>query len=206
MGRPSDLLGIRGFDLSGIGSLLSLLPCGASLGRFLRDQVCCLWWVPSSYTSTGQQFFICSPFLEGSTSSLNDMICPDLVQCVSCLFGKPLLVLKQLFAFSLSGSFLSAHPPTHGGGGGGLLGLDAVRGGGAGEDCMVGACGRLCCSIELRWAGPGGSGDRARVTHPLPPPNTTRARVVIVSAFVCLPTRPPTGGLGFVFLSGVVSP
>ena len=52
------------------------------------------------------------------------------MQCVSSLLGKPLFVLKQLFAFSLSGSFLSAHPPTHGGG---LLGLDDVREGDLGR-------------------------------------------------------------------------
>ena len=59
---------------------------------------------------------------------------------------------------------------------------------------MVGACGRLRCSIELRWAGPRGSADRACVTHPLPPRDTTKARVEIVSAFVCLPTRLATRG------------
>ena len=63
----------------------------------------------------GAALFLCLPFLEGSTLSLTDMICRDLVQCVSSLIGKPLFVLKQLFAFSLSGSFLSAHPPTQGG-------------------------------------------------------------------------------------------
>ena len=59
--------------------------------------------------------FLRFPFLEGSTPSPSYMICRDLVQCVSSPLGKPLFVLKQLFASSLSGSFLSARPPTHGG-------------------------------------------------------------------------------------------
>ena len=79
----------------------------------------------------GAAVFLCSPSLEGSTPSLSDMICPELVQCATSLLGKPLFVLKHLFAFSLSGSFLSAHPPTHGGGG--LLGLDGVREGDLGR-------------------------------------------------------------------------
>ena len=71
---------------------------------------------------------------------------------------------------------------------------------------MMGACGRLCCSIELCWAGPGGSGDRARQAHLHPVQATTRAGVVLLPGCVCPPTRPPTGGSGFVFLSGFVPP
>ena len=86
----------------------------------------------------GAAVFLCFPFLEGSTPSLSYMICPDLVHCVSSPLGKPLFVLKQLFAFSLSGGFLSAHPPTHRGGCWDWMGY----GRGAGEGCMVGVCGR----------------------------------------------------------------
>ena len=70
---------------------------------------------------------------------------------------------------------------------------------------MMGACGRLCCSIELRWAGPGGSGDCAcRQTAPLST-FTSRTGVVQLPDSVCLPTHPPMGGTGFVCLSGLVS-
>ena len=41
---------------------------------------------------------------------------------------------------------------------------------------------------------------------PQPPAATASAEVAIVSAFVCLPTHPPTGWLEFVYLFGVVSP
>ena len=46
-------------------------------------------------------------------SELHDLSCFGAV--CSYPLGKPLFVVKQLFAFSFSGSVLSAHPPTHGG-------------------------------------------------------------------------------------------
>ena len=71
---------------------------------------------------------------------------------------------------------------------------------------MMLACGRLCCSIELGWAGPGDSGDCAcRHTTPLSR-FVPRAGVVQLRGSVCLPTHPPTGGAGFVCLSGLVFP
>ena len=71
---------------------------------------------------------------------------------------------------------------------------------------MMGAYGRLCCSIELGWADPGGSGDCAcRQAAPLSR-FMSRAGVVQLPDSVCLPTHPPTGGSGFVCLSGLVFP
>ena len=71
---------------------------------------------------------------------------------------------------------------------------------------MMGACGWLCCSIELGWASPGGSGDCAcRQAAPLSR-FVPRAGVVQLPDCVCLPTHPPTGGAGFVCLSGMVFP
>ena len=102
------------------------------------------------------------------------MICPNLVQCVSSLLGKPLFVLKQLFAFSFSGSFMSALPPTHGGGGGAAW-TGWGLGGGPGKDCMVGACGRLCCSIERALGGSRGF-RRPCMYDPPPPLPPTRDR------------------------------
>ena len=109
--------GVQGFDLSRIGSL----PCPPPMwpfarAHFPRDQVCCMQCVLLHYSYEEHQFCFATTFLEGSTPSLRYMICPDLVQCISPLLGKPLFVLKQLFALSISGSFLSAHPPTQGGG------------------------------------------------------------------------------------------
>ena len=70
----------------------------------------------------------------------------------------------------------------------------------------MGAYGRLCCSIELGWAGPGGSGDCAcRQANPQSR-FMSRAGVVQLPDSVCLPAHPPTGGSGFVCLSGLVFP
>ena len=84
------------------------------------------------------------------------------------------------------------------------MGLDAVREGNWGGP-HGGCLWQVLLLHRGALGGSGGFGDRACVTHPLQPPDTTRARVKIVPAMVCLPTRPPTVGLGVVFLSGVVS-
>ena len=95
---------------------------------------------------------------------------------------------------------------------------------------MVGACGRSCSSHEsaptravFGWVpGVPETAPAEKTPHPylgrqdcvvvwLPTPHPRRGKdgtvfILDVPAFVCLPTRPPTGGLGFVSLSGVVFP
>ena len=64
-------------------------------------------------------------------------------------------------------------------------------GGGSGEDCMVGACGWLCCSHELVSGGSRGFRRPCRSVPLAPPPPTNRGQGLwIVPAFVCLPTPP----------------
>ena len=66
-------------------------------------------------------------------------------------------------------------------------------------DCMVGVCGRLCCSHEL------GLGMQA--CAPPPPPHAHNQGLRTVVAFVCLPPPSPgVGGWGFFCHSGAISP
>ena len=139
-------------------------PCSASLGRFSARSSVLYVVCASALHLYGTAVFLCFPFLEGSTPSLSYMICPDLVQCVSSPLGKPLFVLKQLFAFSLSGSFLSAHPPPHGGGCWDWMGFGRGIWGG-----LHGAC--LWQVVLLHRAALGGSrGFRRPCVYDPPPP------------------------------------
>ena len=115
--------------------------------------------------------FLVLPWLQSSTPRLSYMTVPDLVLCVPSPFGKPLFVLKQLFAFSFSGSFLSARtPPTPARGGGGgcwdWLGYAWGLGWTAWWMAMAGCV----APTSLGWAGSGGFRRPCRRVPLTPPP------------------------------------
>ena len=119
------------------------------------------------------------------------MTVPDLVLCVPSPFGKPLFVLNQLFAFSFSGSFLSARPAPYGGGGGGCWDWMGY-GWGLGWTAWWVPVAGCVAPMSLGSAGPGGFGDHASVCpSPPPPPSAHGQDLWTVPTFACLPSPPP---------------
>ena len=119
---------------------------------------------------------------EYTQSKLHDLSCIGAV--CSFTLGKPLFVLKQLFAFSFSGSFLSAHPPPPRGG------LNWMGyGWGLGRTAWWVPVAGCVAPTSCCWAGPGGSRDHAGVC---PPPRPWPGPMDI--ACLCLSAPPPPWG------------
>ena len=117
----------------------------------------------------------------------------------SFTLGKPLFVLKQLFAFSFASSFPVRPParPPPAGGGGCCDGM-RYRWGWRRTAWWVHVAGCVA-GTDLGWVGPGGPGDHARVfpsLRPPPPPGPWTGPVGSGSLCPSAHPPPPREGVG----------